>query len=165
MRRRRYLALSCTALTVAVAGCNDGDGNDDDGNGGGGGGNGDDDDGNGGGTPTPSDPNHRGFHQAVEAAGFEIDVLDVQDGTVSLDYFSEAETDDEIIEESEPILEGFAAELADGWDVDSLNVFLVDDGGQGTAFYAVQSDRVLEWHDGDVSDDEFFEEVRENVSR
>ncbi len=167
MQRRQYLALSTTALAALAAGCTGGDGDDgaadDDGDQ-----NGDDeDDGidDGGPTPTPAEDNLNAFRNDVEGAGFEVLDLYEEDGIVTLDYTSDAADEDAVVEEAEPILEAFGDQLAAGWEVEWLEVWLIGEDGSETASYILMAQWVADWHAGESSDDEFFDQVRGEIQQ
>lgn len=167
MRRRQYLASTCIALSIAVAGCNDnGDGES----------NGDDASPNGDDTPT-EEPNGdetpangdedesealASFRDAIEASGYEIASLDVEDDIVVVEYYSDATDDEAVREEISDVAPAFADGIDDGWEVEWLEVWLLDrDGDRAYGSYTVYAGWAAEWTAGERSDDEFFDRVLE----
>lgn len=166
MRRRQYLALSSTALAALAAGCTGGSDDetpDDDSNGeepatdep-------DDDDSNG---DEPTEEHLASFREALEGEGYEVIDLSEDDGVVTLDYTSDAGDNDAVVEEAEPIMGAFADELDAGWGVDWLEVWLFHDDGSENASYAVLADWVSDWAAGELSDEEFFDRVRDEITQ
>lgn len=167
MRRRHYLALSTSALTALVVGCTGDDTDDEDGQDDGQDPDQDDDQsGNENGNGDAGDGETvQSFRETLEAEGYEVLDAWEEDGVVTLEYQSDAADDDAVVDEAAPIMEAFADKLEGGWDVDWLEVWLMHDDGSENADYTVMASSVRDWRDGELSDGEFFDQIREEVTQ
>ncbi|MFQ3320285.1 MAG: hypothetical protein ACI80F_002364 [Natronomonas sp.] len=162
MQRRRYLAALSTVATVGLAGCG-GEESPDNGE---------------SGTPTdtprstPSDGTphsdaeewHTTYRDALEAEGIKVDFSTVTNRRLVLDYNTNTTTRDALFEEATLVAETYANVLEPSWELDVAELWALDpeiDDPQNEAImsYLVQTKWAREWKAGNLSDDEFINNV------
>jgi hypothetical protein len=160
MHRRHYLAAATSALTIALAGCSGGDGAD-------------------GATPTPTEntPTEETpddatpiepsgdidvLRSALEDRDIDIDALFRDGPYITLDYFTQAEseTDEQLDEEIVAVSQAFA-ETVDEYDqgLETLECLALVNEGEFLDQFDIQAEWARSYAAGELSDEEYTQRV------
>lgn len=150
MHRRQYLALSGATLSTTVTGCSVLDAA------------------LGDGTPTetlsPTERRLETFRSTLESADYVLGETALNDGILTVEYESDAETETAVLEEAEPVALAFLEVLEDGMDAEWLEAWLLDADGEERAVYTVHETWAREWDSGERTDQAFFGRIEQSIT-
>lgn len=103
------------------------------------------------------------MRDSLESEGISVDYFSEDAGTVFLEYVSTETTEEGIAGEIGTVAGVYRNNVVDGWDVDSLEVTVLDSDEFPVGSYYIESQWVEELNSGEITQEEFLQRITDTI--